>query len=394
MIVKRDLNLFNILQKKESCFIFGPRGTGKTSLVKDFIRSNLDSVLQYDLLRSDQFKRYLRNPAIFREEVSEHIGKKGLTVFVDEVQKVPSLLDEVHGLIEEFPGKVRFILSGSSARKLKRAGANLLAGRATTFRLHPFSSSEVPLRLDRALQFGTLPKAHLSKSAPLRYLRSYVDTYLKEEILQEAIVRNLEPFIRFLDLAGQYNGVAVKHSRLAKQVGVSSKTIAEYFSILTDTLIAFPVPAWSYSVIRQLQGATRYYLFDCGILNALSGELRTELRPGTFRYGKLFETFIINELIRLNDYGEYDCKFFGFRLDSGLEVDLIVSRGPRDIPRAVEIKSEESPNSTSLSALGAIRNYIPQAKLYCLCTTPKSYRIGEIKVLPWQEGIAQVLKAS
>jgi len=398
MILKRQLNIFNILDAYESCFIFGPRGSGKTSLVTESLGQLNGGLLKLDLLKTDQFKRYLQNPSLLRLEVQELIkpeenNRRIFTVFIDEIQKIPALLDEIHGLIEEFPGKVRFILTGSSARKLKRSGANLLAGRASTLHLHPLSCCELDIKLDRALQYGTLPRPYLMKNAPERFLRSYVDTYLKEEIQQEALVRKLEPFVRFLDLAGQYNGVPVKVSRLAKQLGVSPKTAEEYFDILVDTLIAFRIPPWSYSVIKQLQGATSHYFFDCGVLNALSGELRTSLRPGTFRYGKLFETYVVNEFIRQNDYSELGFKFFCFRLDSGFEIDLIASRGPRDTPRAIEIKAETAPDEVALRSLANVRNYIPNARMYCICATPRRYKIGEIDVLPWQDGITTVLAA-
>jgi predicted AAA+ superfamily ATPase len=312
-------------------------------------------------------------------------------VCIDEVQRVPAVLNEVHRALEDFKQQVQFILTGSSARKLKRSGANLLAGRAATYKLHPFTSEEIEIDLNTTLQFGSLPLVYSLKN-PIPTLRSYIDTYLTQEIQQEAIVRQLEPFIRFIELAAQFNGQPINYSKIAKQVGVSTNTVIDYFSILVDTLIATRIEPWSYSVIRQLAASPRFYLFDCGVLNALSGELRTELRPSSGRYGNLFETFVVNEIIRANDYYELDNKFFYIRTHSGVEADLIISRGPRDTPRMIEIKSKNSPDEADLKQLFIAHALLPESKAYCICTTPRAYMLRDVTVLPWQTGIHTILE--
>ena len=233
------------------------------------------------------FTRYLRNPGLFRKELEKEINSdRVLTVFIDEVQKLPSLLDEVHYLIEKYKHHIRFILTGSSARKLKRGGANLLAGRAWTLRLHPLSHKEIDLDLSKALRIGTLPAIYLEDEFPERTLRAYVETYLKEEIFQEAFVRKIEGFIRFLDIAGQMNGQSLNFTNIARECNISTKTAQQYFSILEDTLIAFRINAWSFSIRKQVRQAPKYYFFDCGVLNTIRGEIKIELRENSYRYGK------------------------------------------------------------------------------------------------------------
>ena len=259
-----------------------------------------------------------------------------------------------------------------------------------TCSLYPFTTEEIDSDLQKILQFGTLPLIHDLKN-PISTLRSYVDTYLNVEVQQEALIRRLEPFVRFIELAAQFNGKQINYTKIAKQVGTTAKTVIEYFSILLDTLLVKRIDPWSYSIVEQLAQSPRFYFFDCGILNALSGELKTELRPGTGRYGNLFETFLINEIIRKNDYEELGNKFFYLRLHSGLEIDLILSKGPRDTPRLVEIKSKSLPDESDVQSLIKSKELIPNAKLYCLAQNTREYQIGEVVVLPWREGLSRVL---
>jgi predicted AAA+ superfamily ATPase len=307
------------------------------------------------------------------------------------VQKLPSLLDEVHGLAESFKGKVRFLLTGSSARKLKRGGGNLLAGRAWTLRLHPLTHRECDLDLRRALQFGTLPAVYLEDDAPERTLKAYVETYLKEEIFQEALLRKVESFIRFLDVAGQMNGEPLNFSAVARDSGVSVKTAQEYVSILVDTLVAHRVEPWTHSVRKQLRLSPKIYFFDCGVLNAVRGELGTELRAGSSRYGRLFESFVIQEMVRQNDYRETDYRFQYWRTNTGLEVDVVLAKSPYQPPIAVEIKSREAPKESDVRALESFHSENKRAELLCLCDTPRPYKLGKVWVLPWREGIKRIL---
>ena len=393
---KRKLNLSGLLKQKKSAFLFGPRGVGKTVLAQDYL-SLVRHAESIDLLSLEVYRRYVAEPGLFRLEIEQRLrdipAKETLTVLVDEVQKLPRLLDEVHYLIERHKGQVQFLLTGSSARKLKRSGANLLAGRAWTLKLHPLSSQELVPDLRKALTIGTLPGIYQeTSSSAKRSLKAYVETYLREEVMQESLVRKIDHFIRLLDVAGQVNGEPLNCTAIARDTGVSVKTVQEYFDILADTLIAFRIDGWSYSVRKQLRQSPKYYFFDCGVLNAVRGELQTELKSSSYRYGKLFETFIVNELSRANDYDESGYRFHYWRTNTGMEVDLVLARGPNDLPRAVEIKSQASPKESDLKGLIAFASENNKANLFCLCQTPRKYTLGPIQVLPWQKGIEVLLQ--
>ena len=388
---ERKLNLAELLRYQKSAFLFGPRGVGKTVLARGYL-AQARYAASIDLLSLETCRRYIAEPGLFRLEIEQQLqdipAPEMLTVLVDEVQKMPALLDEVHYLIERYKGRVQFLLTGSSARKLKRSGANLLAGRAWTLKLHPLSSQEVEPDVRRALTVGTLPGFYQETlSSGRRSLRAYVETYLREEVMQELLVRKVDHFMRLLDMAGQVNGEPVNYSAIARDSGVSVKTAQEYFDILVDTLIAFRIDGWNRSVRKQLRQSPKYYFFDCGVLNAVRGELNTELRPGSYRYGKLFETFIVNELIRANDYNEAGYRFHYWRTNTGQEVDLVLSRGPQDVPVAIEIKSQLSPGESDLKGLIAFASENGTAKLLCLCRTSREYSVGAILVMPWQQGI-------
>ena len=388
-MVSRFLDLGRLLGKEGSSFLFGARGTGKTHLARELLQKR-PPALAIDLLDQKAFLRYLNHPDTLHEEVHaawERFPGKPLFVLIDEVQKVPALLDVVHSLFNESSTGVQFLLTGSSARKLKRGGANLLAGRAYVAHLHPLTHREVRVDLSKALQYGTLPGLYLSKAKPEAWLEAYVGTYLKEEIQQEALVRKLDSFARFLEFASQAHGEPVNFSKMARQGIASVPTIQEYFSILVDTLIAFRLDGWSTSVRRQLLQAPKYYFFDCGVLNALRGELRTELRSSSFRYGKLFETWVILEMIRLNDYAGSGYRFAYWRTNTGLEVDLILYRNALEPPAAIEIKSGDAPAEQDLKALLAFQKENPKAKLYCFCQAPRARLAHGIRILPWQEGV-------
>ncbi len=388
-MVTRLLNLPQLLGKApQSLLLFGPRGSGKTRLSLAFLKGQ-SPVRVFDLLDNSNYTRLLTQPELFKQEVEGGLKPRGLlTVFVDEVQRLPQLLNDVHSLIESHKGKVRFLLTGSSARKLKRGGANLLAGRAWTFHLHPLTHREGVRDLRKALSFGTLPAIYLDDASPERSLKAYVDTYLKEEIQQEALTRKVEGYVRFLEIAAQMNGAPLNFSSIARDCGVSVPTAQEFFSILVDTMIAFRLEGWSWSVRKQLRQSPKLYFFDCGVLNAVRGELTTELKSGSFRYGMLFETFIVQEICRLNDYQETGFKIFYWRSNSGLEVDLILSRGPSDRAIALEIKSSAAPTLKDLRGLHSFQSENKHTPLFCLCQTPHPYKIDGVNVLPWAEGLA------
>lgn len=313
MFLSRILNLQDLLQKK-SFFLFGPRSTGKTSLIRNQLG---DSAYVVDLLKSDFFLRLSNRPSELEQIARE--SKKEIIV-IDEVQKLPILLDEVHRLIEET--KLRFLLTGSSARKLKRENANLLAGRAWKAELFPFTSSEIlEFDLSHYLLVGGLPQVYGS-SYPHEELDSYVGTYLREEIQAEAAVRDLARFSRFLLLAAQTTGEIMNFSNIASDVGSAPSTVIEYFRILEDTLLGFVVEPWGASKKRKEISAAKFYLFDTGVTNTLR-RVRSLDRASDL-YGKCFEQFIAMELKAAISYKRLPVKLSFWRTYDKHEVDFVI----------------------------------------------------------------------
>lgn len=393
-MVIRQLNILNILGKNNSINLFGPRGVGKSYLCEEALKS-FNPLISISLLQGDQFRRFVLDPSLLRQEVEDLLKNKAysenLIVYIDEIQKIPSLLDDVHFLIEKYKKQVQFVLTGSSARKLKRESSNLLAGRAFTLKLHPFSVFEIDVSLQDCLKYGMLPYTFaLQDEDKERFLKSYVETYLREEIFQESLIRNTENFVRFLDYAAQMNGEPINFSKSAKAAGVSTKTAQEYFSILVDTLVAFRLDGWHESVKKQLLQAPKYYFFDCGVLNAATGDLRSELSPQSFRYGRLFESLVLQEIRKQNDYTESDFKMFYWRTNTGVEVDLVLKRGAFSSPIAIEIKSSQAPTEEDVSGLLSFGSDYPKAQLLCFCRTPRSYTRNGISFVPWKEGIKKL----
>ena len=285
------------------------------------------------------------------------------------------------------------MLTGSSARKLKRGGANLLAGRAISCQYFPLSELEIALDLNRALLFGTMPGVYLDTTAlEIQTLESYVSTYLREEIQQESLVRGIERFAKFLEFAAQQNGQPVNFAKLGKNLGIAGKTVAEYYSILSDTLLATEITGWSESVRRQLFQAPRYYFFDCGVLNAINGYLRVELRQGGFLYGNLFETFIVNQLIAANHFASLGLKFFYWRDKEGREVDLILARNQFEPLLAVEIQSSSMPQPDDCPGFQAFSEEYPEIPRICVSSTPRGSSAEGIDFLPWQDLVKSLSK--
>jgi len=283
--------------ENDSVFLWGARQTGKSTLLKTLFPKNR----YYDLLMGEEFERFKRQPELLREELL--LCEENELIIIDEVQKVPQLLDEVHWLITN--RNLRFILCGSSSRKLKRSGANLLGGRALRNVLFPLVSAEIPdFDLDKAINNGMLPR-HYQINNPKKRLQAYIGDYLKEEIKAEALTRNLSTFARFLEVAAISCGEMLNYNNIASECGVSSPTIKEYFSILEDTMTGFFVPAYKKVIKRRVIRAARFYYFDVGVTNYLLRK-NNKLQQGSPEYGKAFEQFIIQELNAYLNYNDDD----------------------------------------------------------------------------------------
>ncbi len=312
--------------------------------------------------------------------------KKGEWITIDEVQKIPKMLDVVHKIIEE--KKIHFALSGSSARKLKRGGANLLAGRAFVFSLFPITYQEIGkgFNLDSALHWGTLPSLFHQKSDKdkARYLKSYTQTYLKEEIQVEQLIRNLDPFRLFLRIAAQMDGEIINYSNISKDTGVDHKTIQSYYEILQDTHIGFFLQPFSRSVRKVQIKSPKFYLFDLGVKRSLENRLQVPILPGNSEYGAAFENWVINELYRLNSYRELDYQLSYLRTKDNVEIDLVIER-PGVPPLLVEIKSSDRIDSRHLSGLQNFQKDFPKSEFFCVSRVEKAQKVGKIWILPWQE---------
>lgn len=371
-----------------SFFLFGPRGVGKTTLLKE--RLPKDQTYIIDLLDFDTESRLVRRPKEF-SEILNALPSTIKWVVIDEVQKLPFLLDEVHRSIEADSSRF-FALTGSSARKLKRGQANLLAGRAFTYHLAPLASIELgdQFDLDRALHFGTLPKAWMLPSDEERqmYLRTYAGTYLKEEIQNEGLVRRLDGFRRFLPTVGVENGMILAWSNIAQEVGLSAKTVQSYFEILEDTLIGFFLPAFRRSIRKRQRTHPKFYLFDPGVKRALAQELHVPLNPGSDAYGRAFEHFWIIELMRMSAYCQADFRYSYFATND-IEIDLVVER-PNLPLLFIEIKSTERVHDSALRPLRSVVKNVAGAQGICICREPRKRYVGSILICPWQEALSAV----
>jgi predicted AAA+ superfamily ATPase len=321
----------------DSFFLFGPRGVGKST----WLKSALPAKIEINLLRSDVYLKYLSKPSHLREVVAPL--KKGEWVWIDEVQKVPALLDEVHDLIES--KKLKFALSGSSARKLKRHGANLLAGRAITRYLDAFSFAELPGKYDLndRLEFGCLPLVMTKPAIKRDILKTYVATYLKEEIQEEGHVRKIEPFVRFLEVAALLNGQQVNGNNIAREAQVSRPSIEGYFSILVDTLLGHYLPAFQAKAKIKEQSHPKFYWFDPGVARAAAGLMDDPVDKEWL--GCALETLIFHELRARNHFAGQDRRFFYYRLQSGNEIDFVIETRRGTLSRKPEVILIEVKNS-------------------------------------------------
>ncbi len=383
-MLKREL-----IPPRRSFFLFGPRQTGKSTWLRSL---ELPNCWYVNLLDNDTYFRYLKNPSQFQLEAREKIRNGASTIIVDEIQRVPPLLYSVQALMEE--SKARFILSGSSARKLKQGQANLLGGRALLRHLHPFTVQElegndsVPFALEKALQWGTLPPLlGLTEADAADTLNAYTEIYLREEIQMEALVRNLGGFIRFLDLSAAYCTEIVNFSSLAKECALPHRTVQSYYEILEDTLIAFRLPAWRQSPTKRLVSHPKVYLFDNGVTNALCHRLSGPLDAAT--RGRLFEQYLIQETRKRIHYGQLSLGMYYWRTNNGAEVDLVLDQD--GVPKAaVEVKSRPEIDKSDLSGLRSFREDYPGVECYVVCTAPEPWTLDFAQVLPWKEWLSKL----
>ncbi len=357
----------------ETFFLWGPRQTGKTTLLQNAYPDSL----WIDLLKAEQFRRYLERPELLRQEIPEE-GEPPFVV-VDEVQKVPQLLDEVHWLHEN--RGVHFALCGSSARKVKRGNANLLGGRAVRYELSGLTAAELGAEWDmvRMLNHGTLPRMYLSER-PRRLLNAYVADYLKEEVAAEGLVRNLPVFSGFLNVAALSDAELVNYSNIARDCGVSSQTVKGYFQILEDTLLGRWLPAYRRRPKRRVIASPKFYFADVGVVNFLAK--RGRLEPGSELFGKAFENWCFHELRSYNAYSESFAELSYWRLASGIEVDFIAD----DMQIAIEAKSADKITSNHLKGLRHLKTDHPTAgRRIVVCLAPRARKTDDgIEILPVQ----------
>jgi predicted AAA+ superfamily ATPase len=382
-----------------SFFLFGPRGTGKSTLLEQWRHGALASkvepaqILWIDLLDPDDEAEFGHHPERLKERVLA--AKPAIKwVVIDEVQKSPALLDVAHWLIEK--KKIRFAFSGSSARKIKRGAGNLLAGRAFSFALGPLTHQELgaDFDLDAALRWGTLPGLFALQNdlERRRFLSSYVQTYLREEIQLEQIVRNVNRFRQFLPLAAQLHGEPLQFTKTSSLSGVDEKSVARYFEILDDTLLGFFLEPFERSVRKRQSQKPKFFLFDLGVKNAIQGVLDQPARAGSSEYGRDFEAWVVTEVQRLNKAFEKDYRLSFLRTKDGAEIDLIVDRG-RGAPLLIEIKSTEAPVEADERHLVSIGKELAKSPKIILCRA-RHARMTErgVEILPWKTAFERIFE--
>lgn len=348
----------------EAMFLFGARQTGKSTLLKE----RFPKAIYIDLLKSDVRNRFKQHPEEFRESLLRYPPET--LVIVDEIQKVPDLLDEVHWLMVE--KGLWFILSGSSARKIKKSGANNLGGRAIPETLFPLVSAEIPdFDIERAIQNGMIPRHYMVANARNR-MRAYIDLYVKEEIIEEALVQNVDEFIRFMEVAAIMDGEILNYENVASDCGVSANTVKAYYKILVDTLLGFEVPAYRKVIKRKLYKSPRFYYFDIGIANHLTK--RYQLAPKTPEYGHAFEHLIIQEIVAYLAYTNSDEELTYWHTYENIEVDAIIG----DARVAIEIKSTDHVDHDDKKGIMEFAKEHPNAKQILVSRDRISRRSGNV----------------
>lgn len=374
--------------RNNSFFLFGARGTGKTTYIRNALDPNTS--LYVDLLDPEIEDTYRRTPHRLEHQVRA-LPDAVEWVLIDEVQRAPRLLDVVHRLIEG-TGK-RFVLTGSSGRKLRRGASNLLAGRAFVYDLYPLTVPELgdSFELDDALCWGTLPRIYSLRGDDDKqaYLRAYALTYLKEEIVAEQIVRRLDPFRQFLEVAAQSNGTIVNYANIARDVGVDPKTVVSYFSILEDTLVGFLLPAYHRSVRKQQRANPKFYFFDTGVKRSLDRTLQVPLNARTHEYGKAFEHFIVTQIAHLTRYRYPDWRLSYLRTGAGAEIDLVIER-PGQPEAIIEIKSSQRVDDRDVRGLARFTGDFANAAALCISRDRTRLRMDGVLCLHWRDALAEL----
>lgn len=367
--------------KGQSAFLWGPRKTGKTT----YLKQKFPHSITYDFLKSDVVFEFSKNPALLREQLlAQDAQSLRHPILLDEVQKVPHILDEVHWLIES--KGLQFILCGSSARKLKRGQANLLGGRAWRYEMFPLVSPEIGnVNLLRALNHGLIPSHYLTEEGYRKSLKAYVQDYLKEEVLAEGLTRNVPAFSRFFDAMGYSHGELTNYSNIARDCGVDSKTVREYYQILVDTLMGTLIEPFKKRQHRQVIGkASKFYLFDVGVAGIITKRHLEEERGEAF--GKAFEHFLLMEIIAYRSYQEADFSMHFWRTKSGLEVDFVLGDGEV----ALEIKGSRRVDPHDLKPLKAFVEEHRPRKALLVCNEKLARVTEKIRITPWRDFLSDL----
>lgn len=375
---QRILNVTKTLERK-SLFLLGPRQTGKST----YLRTHFPEALYINLLKSSEYQNYLKDPSYLHKIVSYFVkNNTSRLVIVDEIQKIPSLLNDIHDLIEQ-DKSLRFILTGSSARKLKRGGANLLGGRASWIYFHPLCYPELGPNQDelwlKGLSAGKLPPM-IDSTNYFEDLKDYVGLYLREEIQEEGLTRSLENFSRFLDIAALMNGEQVNYTAIGSDAQISPTLVRDYFEILSDTLVGHLLPAFLATTKRKAMSTSKFYFFDNGIVNALTG--RSFIPKGTPEFGKSFELAVYSEILAYLNYRQSSKKVEYWRSTSKFEVDFLVYDRVEEIV-AIEVKSSMQPSKKDFKGLLALEEEHKLQKKIIVCQAEKPLLTEEgIEILP------------
>ena len=365
--------------KSQNFFIMGPRGTGKST----FLKSQYPQALYLDLLKAENFNSFLARPSRLEDFIPTSFSNY---VIIDEIQRIPELLNEVHRLIED--KKIKFILTGSSARRLRKKGTNLLAGRARTFHFYPLTCAELgsDFDLEKSLRYGHLPEAY-TKEDPLHYLKSYVQTYLKEEVDNEGLTRNIGAFARFLEAASFSQGQPLNISKVSEDCHVDRKVTEGFFKILEDLLIAERVPVFSRRAKRKIAGHPKFFFFDCGVYQAIRP--RGPLDSFEEIQGPAWETLVWQEIKAMNEYLDWGYGIYTWRTQAKQEVDLILY-GEKGL-HAIEVKRSDRVRQDDLDALLLFKRDYPMANLHFVYGGKEKKTLHDVTLWPIKMFLKEII---